>query len=364
MIILYVFVGIYVILITFFAIKYNKIKYFNQTSDLKNYISIVVPFRNEQENIVNLIDSLNTQTYDKNFFEVLFIDDCSDDQSCQIIEKECKLENYKIIKIKTAQGKKNALQQGIFYSKGHLIVTTDADCRMNKDWLTTINSYFSKYKPKMLIMPVEFNKTQKLLTFKNLQYVEFVSLQASTLAATAINKPIMCNGANLAFEKKTYDNLINPLKNELISGDDIFLMFKILDKFPTEIHYLKNKNVVVTTESNKSLIDFFKQRIRWAYKAKYYTNFFALFVSSIVLLSNISILILFVLTLINFEKIITFFSFFIIKLIIDNILIYKHLIFLKNKKLILLTPLISIFYPFYIVFTVFLSIFIQTKWKK
>lgn len=364
MIIFYAFVVIYISLIAVFVTKYNKIEYFSKSCNEKTYISIIVPFRNEKENLPKLINSINKQNYNPNFFEVIFIDDCSEDQSSLIIEKQCKIENFKIVKIEIPKGKKNALEQGFKIAKGQVIVTTDADCTMKDKWLETINSYYSKYKPKMIIMPVELTSTKKMLTFTNLQYVEFTSLQASTLAAVAINKPIMCNGANLAFEKQCIENIKNPLKKELISGDDMFLMFKILEKYPKQIQYLKNQNVVVTTKATKTLKDFLKQRTRWAYKAKFYSNFFALFVSLFVFLSNLSILLLFVFQFFNFKIFLNFIILFGIKFLFDNIIIYKHLQFLNKKKLIILTPIITLFYPLYIVSTAFLSIFLQTKWKK
>ena len=77
MIIFYASVGIYILLITIFVIKYNRIKYFSEISNEKTFILIIVPFRNEQENLPKLINSINTQKYDQFFFEVIFVDDFS-----------------------------------------------------------------------------------------------------------------------------------------------------------------------------------------------------------------------------------------------------------------------------------------------
>ena len=79
----------------------------------------------------------------------------------------------------------------------------------------------------MIIAPVIYESDKKILSFKNFQALEFISLQASTAGAVGINSPIMCNGANLIYERELFHEFSNPLKEELISGDDILSLIHI-----------------------------------------------------------------------------------------------------------------------------------------
>jgi glycosyltransferase involved in cell wall biosynthesis len=117
----------------------------NQKSTVK--ISVIIPVRNEAENIQNLLDDLEKQTYPKDLFEVIIADDSSTDNTLEIVKSfKSKTSNSLIINElsdieRNLSPKKRAINSSIQLAKGELITTTDGDCRVNPKWLETIADF-------------------------------------------------------------------------------------------------------------------------------------------------------------------------------------------------------------------------------
>ncbi len=318
-------------------------------------ISIIIAARNEEDNIVNCLNDIISQDYPDNLYEVIVVDDHSEDRTAYLTEEFIKTNNHfaiRLIKLKeTSVSKKQAVCEGINNSKGDLIITTDADCRMGKKWLSTIADFYETYKPKMIIAPVSFNDTDSI--FKKWQALDFLSLIAAGAGSANIKEPIMCNGANLIYEKIAFMQ-IGGFNDKYASGDDIFLLLKFKKLFKDDIRFLKNYDAVVFTKAAGTVKDFINQRIRWVSKSKGYKDFHIISTSLIIFMYN---LLLFACLLsglfINVGFLQLFVFFFTIKLIIDFPIMACITIFTKQKKLlyhyifvqiinILCIPLISI----------------------
>ncbi len=365
MFIFIVFSVAYCFLIILFTYGWLKLKKFKPNYKTKyNFLTVIIAYKNEERNLEKLILNLVSQKYPKKYFEIILVNDNSIDNSYKIVKKYLSLyKNIKNLKLKNTKGKKNAINKGIKNAKGSLIITTDADCIHNKLWLKTINKFYNKTKAKLIICPVLYKNNKKLLSFANLQVLEFFSLTASTAGSAAINKPIMCNGANLAFEKKVYFEFSDPAKKDIISGDDTFLMFNILKKYKKSIKYLKNFDAAVFTYPSETLKKFYNQRIRWSSKIKYYNNIFVLFTGVIILFFNLLLFLSFWLGTFSIIAIKIFLIIFSLKLIIDFPLLFSVSKFFRNSKIMLLYPITQFFYFHYIIIIGFLSIFDKYKWK-
>jgi biofilm PGA synthesis N-glycosyltransferase PgaC len=234
---------------------------------IDNLISVVIPVRNEQAKVASLINDLERQTYSA--FEVVFVDDHSDDETNAVVRALIKDDDrFRIIKC-FGHGKKKALTEGIEQGKGEIVVTTDADCCVGPDWLSSINQYFQDKKLKMAFGGVRVAEDETL--FSNLQAVEFSSLIGTGAATNALNFPSMCNGANLAIRREVVlevdaynDNLHIP------SGDDEFLLRKVHEKYPDGIRFMAATEVIVSTHPLSDLDEFIQQRIRWAGKWRHH----------------------------------------------------------------------------------------------
>jgi len=361
-------VVLYISIIIAYIYGFIKIKHFkfgtvNNKLDNKIYLSIIIPFKNEEQNLSFLIENLKNQSLNKSHFEILFINDNSSDNSEIIVKEQIKdIPNFKLINQKpNLKGKKNALKTGVSNAIGELIVTSDADCSHQKDWLQQILYFHLKYKPKMIIAPV-LMKGQNF--FEKMQSLEFLSLIASTAGAAGIKHPIMCNGANLAFEKDVFFEFDDALKSEETSGDDVFLLHNIKKKYPKKIKYLKTNDTIVFTDAQSTLKSFFKQRIRWASKSKSYFDFDTILSSVIVLFINILIIALLTASFFNLNAFYVFIPVFSLKILFDFTLLFLAAHFFKQKGLLKYFPLLIIFYPFYIVFTAIFSVFVkEVEWK-
>jgi cellulose synthase/poly-beta-1,6-N-acetylglucosamine synthase-like glycosyltransferase len=359
------FLLIYTLLLFSYFIGWNGLENFSpEKSEANIFVSVVVAFRNEEKSIGNLLRDLTSQNYPHTQFEIIAVNDHSDDQSSEIVETYSLNSNVKITLLNLPDklfGKKNAINLGIELSKGRLILTTDADCRINKNWIFTfVKFYQHKEKPKLIIGLVDLKNTTGFL--QGLQNLEFLSLIASGAGAAGIRKPIYCNGANLMFDKSTYMQMKDPLLNKAISGDDTFLLHEVKKIHPNEIFVLKCDDAVVITEPATSLKDFIRQRIRWISKGRYYSDLHIILTSAIVVVSNLTILAWIVSALIHANALLLLPLFY--KMIIDWIFIIPVLSYFNKKKLHYLIPVFSIIYPFYVPVVSIKGLWGKFSWKK
>lgn len=352
----------YILIILLFTFGWIKIpQYKNKPESLLTAISVIIPVRNEEKYICNLIEDILKQDLKSDLFEVIIIDDKSTDKTITIVnELIATKENCKLLSLTDKLGKKEAISLGISNAKNELIITTDADCRVNEKWLSTLIGFYEKYQPKMIIGPVVLDYNN---LFEGVQSLEFLSLISSTAGAVGIKRPIMCNGANLAFEKSAYIETFSDADKKIISGDDVFLLHSIKKKYKNEILYLKSKDFIVRTTPVETLKGFIDQRLRWTSKSRSYKDPDTIFISIIVLLMNISIMILGIWSIFDIEKFYPFISVLSSKLLVDSIFLATTSSFFKRSKLLLLSIPIQFFYPIYISLIGILGNIIPYDWK-
>ncbi len=230
-------------------------------------ISIIIPARNEENNIGNLLTALEKQTYPWESFEVIVVDDDSTDKTASIVQQ------FKNVQLLARQAtnisahKKKAIETGIEVAKEEWILTTDADCLPPPEWLSTIASFIQKRDPVLVVAPVVYEKKRSLLNI--FQSLDFLALQG----ITGTGSHALCNGANLAYKKSVF-NEVGGFSgiDELASGDDLLLMQKIKKIYPGKIFYLKSHDAIMSTRPPQSWREFFRQRIRWASKSGAYSD--------------------------------------------------------------------------------------------
>jgi len=332
-----VLILIYSLLILDFVYGFDQIKLF-ETSSINQitHFSIVIPFRNEAKNLPILLESLTQLKYSKNKFEVLLINDNSNDGFENIIDN-FKLKHRNIdLKIidnirKTNSPKKDAIDIGINASKYQWIITTDADCSLPKKLLNSLDDFIQKESPKMIVSPVTFYTGNTFL--EKFQNLDFLSLQGSTIGGFGIKKPFLCNGANLCYNKTAFLEVNGFTGNHNVaSGDDIFLLEKMIKLFPEKVKYLKSNEVIVTTKPEVTLKQLMQQRIRWASKTKAYNQVFGKVVGIIVFTTNAFLILLFALAVINRTSWQHFGLFFLIKFNVDFLLLYKASLFFNQQQ--------------------------------
>lgn len=254
-------------------------------------ISVIIPARNEEENIGDLLQAIQNQTYPADLFEIIVVDDHSTDKTAEIVQQ---FPSVKLIQLKEDNinsYKKKAIETGIAAATGDLIVTTDADCIPKENWLQTLASFKEEKQSVFIAAPVVINCNSSLVQV--FQAMDFMVLQGITAAAVYKKKMSMCNGANLAYERKVFQD-VNGFSgiDHIASGDDMLLMHKIWKQHSDKVHYLKSKEAIVSTQPMKTWKAFFNQRIRWASKAKSYEDKRIFPVLLLVYLLNLSFFVL------------------------------------------------------------------------
>ncbi len=351
----------YSLLIIYFTIGWIKAKKnINNKINTATFVSVIIAARNEEKSIKHLLNALNKQAYTN--FEIIIVDDHSIDNTIQVIENY-EMKNCLIVKLNDSQqGKKEALSTAISKAKGELIVTTDADCIPGKNWLFSFVTFYQKEHVELIIGPVKQIAANNF--FQNLFSLDFLSLQATGAGAASMQKPFMCNGANLAFTKTLWEKTKNIEGEKYASGDDVFLLHTAINTIPKKnIRFLFSKDAIVLTNSPANILDFFEQRIRWASKAKGYKNNYAILTSIIVFIFN---LLLFCLLFISPFSIKYFYVFIVvlsIKFIVDLPILYMASIFYKQQKLIwYYIPLQLVYFVYTTLIAVF-SMFGKYNWK-
>jgi cellulose synthase/poly-beta-1,6-N-acetylglucosamine synthase-like glycosyltransferase len=321
------------------------------------FVSIIISIRNEAKNLRALITSLRNQNY-AGGYEIIITDDHSTDEPARIIS-EYSFQNLRYLAPEPeAVGKKRNLNRALMVAKSEIILTTDADCIHSPEWIGSMTEKFSDPKAQLVTGPVNIIRND---FFSGLQAMEFLSLMASTRIATELKKPIMANGANMAYRKTAFQLANGYDENfHISSGDDQFLLGKIKNKFPEGIRFAKNHYAVVLTIPASGLREFFHQRLRWAAKWRHDPNPISGLTAVFVLLIQTGAIFLMFSPLVNQNP---WFLFLLFKIIPDYFLLSK------TAKLQNLTwnnldfLIVSICYPFYVVLTGVLSFFITPEWK-
>ena len=262
----------YAVLMIYYWQNWKAIPEFVTTdTERKTRISVIIAARNEEATIPLLLQRLGGQTYPKDLFEIIVIDDHSTDKTAEIVNG---YQGVKLVQLKEDNinsYKKKAIESGIAASKNEWIVCTDADCLPHNEWLDNIAAFIEEKKAIFIAAPVIYANDNSVVEV--FQSLDFLIMQGITAVSVYKNSLTMCNGANLAYQRSAFD-AVNGFSgiDKIASGDDMLLMYKIWKRYPQSVHYLKTKSAIVVTEPQKTWSDFFYQRIRWASKATHYTD--------------------------------------------------------------------------------------------
>ena len=329
------------------------------------FISVIVPVRNEEPGILIFLRGLEKQSYSKSLFEIIIVDDHSEDKTFRLagsFKSEHNDLNISLIKLKDTSSKKAALTAGIKIAKGKIIVTTDADCTFQELWLEALAGCYEQDHPEMIIAPVLVNADNTF--FQRFQQYDYMAMQMMGLASAELGLPILCSGANLAFTKEAFMSVNGYEGNENIaSGDDVFLCLKIKKQYPRGIKALIDSNAIVRTLPQHSVIDFINQRQRWSGKVRYYKNSYISFIGGIIFIVN---LILFFTGIVAFksqEWLQVFAGLFFIKVIVEFVFLKTGAMFFSTRIRVLAFLFSELIYPFYLLFLIVKSILTKAEWK-
>jgi len=358
---------LYVFLIGQLIWGFNKVKTSNtiHSTPISGF-TIIIPFRNEARHLPHLLESITRLNYPSEKIEIILIDDFSKDDSERIcIQWRLKNEHLDTTLLKNLHlsnsPKKDAIGRAMPIAKYDWVITTDADCIVNKNWLITLDNYIQTNTVEMIVGAVIYKTKNNW--FHHFQQLDLMSLQGVTIGSFGMGKPFMCNGANFAYSKNFFYKIggFGGI-TEQASGDDVLLLQKAVAENKTGVHYLKHPDFIVETKPENDLYKLMMQRVRWAAKTASYKSNYAKFLAVIVLLMNLSLTFAFCLlpfALLNWRVLL---SVFLTKYIVDYIMLYKSNAYLRKGKFFI--PLASsIFYPIFSSWVGIYSLFGNYMWK-
>lgn len=337
------------------------------------FFSIIIPARNEQQNIKACLLSILGNDYPGDAFEVIVIDDFSEDDTA-LLARSVLREQDKVLYLtdhldaqeRLNAYKKKALEIGISKASGGFIITTDADCLVPLGWLRAIAGKLrAEPQVECLAAPVNFIPARGVRDWLYyFQSIDFMTMQGITIASNRLNLGNMSNGANFIFSKKAYEKVDGYRGiDKKASGDDMMLMQKIAQAFPGSIDFLFDKRAVVDTPVQPDWSSFLAQRIRWASKADSYPQFKMTLILLLVYLFNLNFLALAIAALFHVALAKVLLAVFLMKVLSELMFVSTLSKFFNKRNELLFLIILQPLHIVYIVWAGFLGKFGRYEWK-
>ncbi len=370
-ILIIVLAGGYAVLIAYYEKLFKKLDIFEPKAFApETKFSVIIPARNEEDNIEKCILSILNNDYPHELFEIIIADDFSTDTTAAIVKNlQQQHNNIKLVQLADFVGgklnsyKKKAIELCIERAANEWIITTDADCLVPQQWLSYYNSYAQHTDAVFVAAPVMFTNNGSFISI--FQSLDFISLQGITAASVSAGFHSMCNGANLAYSKAAF-KAVNGFKgvDNIASGDDMLLMHKIQKQYPGKIGYLFTPEAIVLTAPMPDWKGFINQRIRWASKATSYQDKRIFWVLLLVYIFNLYLVVLPVFAIFYPYYFIIWFLLVFAKTFIELDFMRPVATFFAQRKML---RWFTIMQPFHITYTVisgWLGKFGKYEWKK
>jgi poly-beta-1,6-N-acetyl-D-glucosamine synthase len=312
-----------------------------------NGFSILIPFKNEADNLNELVQSLITSLmkYNQQNCEVIFINDHSTDDSLDVLKEALQNTVFEYTIIETDEGvmgKKQAIQLGISTAKYDRIITLDADCKVDENWMIQMSKLTDGLGIGVVIQHDENNKFTLL---NALQSTEGMLLQGITIGSSNLQIPLLCSGANLSYSKSDFLK-IKPYSDntDIASGDDMFLLTKFIEN---DVHIVPVKNAIVYTKTEDEVVNYLKRSVRWIAKTTDLKMPVLFFISILTFVVNV--IFIYSLFFWLFEG--STFHLFncLIKFLVDFLFLFSLSIVFKKLYLLIFAPLIALVYPIYLI---------------
>lgn len=295
------------------------------------FVSVVVPARNEEENIEICINSISKSDYPIDKYEIIAVNDRSNDRTLDILlSLQNHISNLKVVNIDEAhqhinlKGKPGALQSGIDEANGEIIMMTDADCKVGSKWIKKISAC---YKNKKIGFVASFTNIEGKGLFNRIQAIEWIYMHTLGCAGIGLGQPLGCFGNNISIRKSDFDEIGGFEKIRFSVTEDLALITEF-HKQGKGIIYLVDEDADIETLPCRTFGEYFKQHHRWAvggmelgWKAVFFV------------LSSLSLWVGLITSMI-ISNYWLFATFLLLRIIGDYIVILPSILRLKKKELI------------------------------
>jgi cellulose synthase/poly-beta-1,6-N-acetylglucosamine synthase-like glycosyltransferase len=321
------------------------------------FVSVLVPARNEEENIGECLTSLMKQDYPKDKYEIVAVNDRSTDNTYGIIKGfEEQYTNVVCLNIESLPegmvGKQHAVKQGLEVCNGELILNTDADCILPPSWISRIVDSFDEQTGFVAGMVTTAEKGQRVSLFARLQALDLIYLMNFAIGCIGLGKPTSCIGNNIAYRKQVLDDIGGYESLGYTMTEDAALIQAVGKRTNWKVDVALHEDAVITTKPVEKLKSLYRQRSRWILGGRD-TQTKSIVFLQLALWFNLALLALFPISFfVNARLPIIVFGAFIVKLLIDFIFCFP--LARKIKRLDLLKWMLP-YEPFLIFYSVLIG---------
>ena len=228
-------------------------------------ITVIVAARNEEKTIADCLESLMNQDYPPELFEVIVVDDRSDDATADVLARfKTIMPNLKIIGITSAppgiSPKKHALATAVREARGELILQTDADCIVPPQWASLMAECFTENVGMVAGISPYRAEPGALNSFIRHEYLWNAALAAGSLA---LGYGTHATGRNLGFRRDLFVKMGGYGSGErVLSGDDTLFLQLVRRETGYAIVSMTDPSAHILTNAPKTFPAFLRQRIR------------------------------------------------------------------------------------------------------
>lgn len=220
-------------------------------------VSILVPAYNEALVIKKTISSLLASSYER--YEIIIIDDGSRDNTSEIVRESFADERRVRLFTVVNQGKAAALNFGLNYASGEIVVVLDADTLFASQTIGVLAHRF--YNPKMGAVAGNAKVGNRINLVTRWQALEYITSQNMDRRAFAsLNCITVVPGAVGAWRRTLLDEAGGFTSDTLAEDQDLTLRIR---RMGYDIGY--EENAIAWTEAPASLRTLAKQRFRWGF---------------------------------------------------------------------------------------------------
>ncbi len=255
------------------ALQQRKLSDFDVNVDLDDlpFVSVIIPAKDEEHNIERAVRSVAECEYPDGMYEIIAVNDRSLDSTGAILDKlASEIPNLKVLHRKESDveknllGKPGAIQFAADVAKGEFLLLTDADCKVQKKWISTIVGAFRKYYVDLI---PSFTHVESNSLFDKIQAVEWLYMHTMASAGVSHKKVLGAYGNNFNIRSSIFRK-IGGYRNIKFSVTEDLALMQAVDEIGGKIIYLNNYNSSVITYGCKTFTEYMNQKHRWAVGGK------------------------------------------------------------------------------------------------
>lgn len=230
-------------------------------------VTVVVPARNEELNIERCLRSLSASDYPRDLVQIIVVDDRSTDGTLDMLQRIAIAMPTLLVLSRTERdtrgnlkGKPGALQFGFNHATGDVLMITDADCEVHPQW---IRAMAAPHVDERVGLSLGFTTIRSNTFLEHVQDVEWVCSQALARGGIGNGIPLGCFGNNMGIRRSAYEGLGGYANIEFSITEDLALL-QAVHRAGWTVKYLCEPEATVETLPCTTLLEYVRQRHRWA----------------------------------------------------------------------------------------------------